>query len=152
MNIFRQYYWRGEQVSFFKYWRIQVRRFWFFRKNRWLRKRMAGMSGQLSNGAEWKLLLPKENDPQDKNHHMILLSFKAPGFGDEIGGALLFPSTFKETGLEETFKRALFDFHRHLSHANLAMAEPGDPDGFFVKRDYTAKERYKYDWEKEVRS
>lgn len=144
-----KYRWCDRMVPLPKYLYILARRFWHIKKNRWLRRRMAGMTGTLANGVKWELCLTEPGAPYDKEQCSLVLFFHAPGLSRRAGAAVLRPTMFDVGALEDTFKNHLWGVNWSLAQANLAMAEPDDPDGFFVKWDSTAKKRFRYDHEKE---
>lgn len=148
MKLFRQRYWNGKPVSLPRFLWAQLKRTLYIHKNRRLRKRMLGMSDRLENGAEWEIVLPKEGDPLDKSRHLIVVKLDAPGLGRNFGATIMAPVSFKVEEMQERFESTLWHLNWRLAQAHLALTKPEDPEGFSVKWDHSAKERFKYEGER----
>jgi hypothetical protein len=107
-------------------------RFWFYRRrDRVYRRLLNGKSGTLENGVRWWLDYPRPE--QDKRRDRLLLSFGDPRAGGLVASGYLMKRFLTPEALEERFLDALAEHTRILTLRQLVPAEPGDPDGFFVK-------------------
>jgi hypothetical protein len=95
-------------------------------------KLLSGTTGQLKNGITWRLNPPKPGT--EKNYfskYSLCLSFDDPRTGGQ--GVASGGFRFANCDFERDYLNALEELARKLELRQLVPADPGDPDGFFVK-------------------
>ena len=93
--------------------------------------------GKLSNGVTWRLspLRPE----QERYAFLSKHGYRHLTFDDPCAKPIVVPSSML-VDKEQWYREQLQEHIRLLKLRGLVPAEPGDPDGFFVKWESRAKE------------
>ena len=111
--------------------RQQLKRKLYRFRNAYYSRKLDGTTGTLKNGVTWRLdALPPEKAIGLFTGYMTL-RFDDPRCGGLQSGGF----DFIDRDFEYEYRDALHEHARKLKLRNLLPAEPGDPDGFFVKWD-----------------
>ena len=120
---FRVYY---KDVTFCEWlkWNYRV---W---KDRYYRRKYLGTHGELENGVEWRLTLPRNPD-QDKEGRGLLLEFDDP-----TATGCIFNATRAHlfiAAIEHYYEQGQQSFLESLARNGYQLADMDDPEGYYVK-------------------
>lgn len=112
--------------------RQRIRQTFYLLRNRLYRRLLRGKGGTLPNGVRWWLDLPRRPE-NDKHKSDLTLYFSDPRAGGIKTGGHHMLKHLRIHTVEAYYEEGLVEHARKMGLRNLEPAEPGDPDGFFVK-------------------